>query len=64
MQNVKAAKRLQNEMERIWDILEEVTEHPVPFERAPTLLTVWVSKSEPVLIDGKALLLAPLSVEA
>ena len=65
VQNVKAAKRLvERGDERIWDILEEVIkEHPVLLNRAPTLHRLGIQAFEPVLIDGKALRLHPLSVK-
>ena len=45
--------------ERIWDILEEVIRNAVLLNRAPTLHRLGIRPSDPVMIDGKALRLAP-----
>ncbi|HPE15109.1 MAG TPA: DNA-directed RNA polymerase subunit beta' [Bacilli bacterium] len=60
--NIKAAKRLiENQDERVWDIVEEVIkEHPVLLNRAPTLHRLGIQAFEPKLVGGKAIRLHPL----
>ena len=60
--NIKAAKRMiENQDERVWDIVEEVIkEHPVMLNRAPTLHRLGIQAFEPKLIDGRAIRLHPL----
>ena len=60
--NIKAAKRLiENQDERVWDVVEEViTEHPVLLNRAPTLHRLGIQAFEPKLVSGKAIRLHPL----
>jgi len=60
--NIKAAKRLiENQDERVWDVVEEVIkEHPVLLNRAPTLHRLGIQAFEPKLIGGKAIRLHPL----
>ena len=60
--NIKAAKRMiENQDERVWDIVEEkIKEHPVLLNRAPTLHRLGIQAFEPKLIDGKAIRLHPL----
>ncbi|MDD6323056.1 MAG: DNA-directed RNA polymerase subunit beta' [Bacilli bacterium] len=60
--NIKAAKRMiENQDERIWDVVEEkIKEHPVLLNRAPTLHRLGIQAFEPKLIDGKAIRLHPL----
>ena len=60
--NIKAAKRMiENQDERVWDIVEEkIKEHPVLLNRAPTLHRLSIQAFEPKLIDGKAIRLHPL----
>ncbi len=60
--NIKAAKKLiENQDERVWDIVEEVIkEHPVLLNRAPTLHRLGIQAFEPKLIGGKAIRLHPL----
>src|SRR6186713_138010 len=55
---IKAAKRLvEQEVAEVWDILEEVIrEHPVLLNRAPTLHRLGIQAFEPVLIEGKAII--------
>lgn len=65
--NVKSAKkeveRLNNPL--VWDILEEVIrEHPVLLNRAPTLHRLGIQAFEPVLVEGKAMKLHPLTCTA
>ena len=65
-QNVKSAKRMvENEDDRVWEIIEEVIkDHPVLLNRAPTLHRLSVQAFEPVLIEGKAIRLHPLVCSA
>ncbi len=60
--NIKAAKRMiENQDERVWDIVEGVIkEHPVLLNRAPTLHRLGIQAFEPKLIEGKAIRLHPL----
>ena len=60
--NIKAAKRMiENQDERVWDIVEEkIREHPVLLNRAPTLHRLGIQAFEPKLIEGKAIRLHPL----
>ncbi len=60
--NIKAAKRMiENQDERVWDIVEEkIKEHPVMLNRAPTLHRLGIQAFEPKLIEGKAIRLHPL----
>ena len=60
--NIKAAKRMiENQDERVWDIVEEIIkEHPVLLNRAPTLHRLGIQAFEPKLIEGKAIRLHPL----
>lgn len=59
---IKQAKRLvEQEMVEVWDILADVVkEHPVLLNRAPTLHRLGIQAFEPVLHEGKAILLHPL----
>ena len=60
--NIKIAKRMiDNQDERVWDIVEEkIKEHPVMLNRAPTLHRLGIQAFEPKLIDGRAIRLHPL----
>ena len=60
--NIKAAKKMiDNQDERVWDIVEEkIKEHPVLLNRAPTLHRLGIQAFEPKLIGGKAIRLHPL----
>ena len=60
--NIKAAKRMiENQDERVWDIVEEkIKEHPVMLNRAPTLHRLGIQAFEPKLINGRAIRLHPL----
>ncbi|MBQ2948588.1 MAG: DNA-directed RNA polymerase subunit beta', partial [Clostridia bacterium] len=64
--NVKSAKRMVDRGEtRVWDILESVIkEHPVLLNRAPTLHRLGIQAFEPILVEGKAIKLHPLSCTA
>ena len=63
---LKAAKKmLERVRPEIWDILEHVTKHhPVMLNRAPTLHRLGIQAFEPVLIEGKAIQLHPLTCTA
>src|SRR5471030_1298360 len=63
---LKAAKRMLERVKpEIWDILDQVTKHhPVILNRAPTLHRLGVQAFEPVLIEGKAIQLHPLTCSA
>ena len=63
---IKAAKKMvEKEHPEVWDILAEVIqEHPVMLNRAPTLHRLGVQAFEPMLIDGKAIQLHPLTCAA
>jgi DNA-directed RNA polymerase subunit beta' len=60
---IKSAKRMiERRDEQVWDILEEVIhQHPVLLNRAPTLHRMGVQAFEPVLVEGNAIMLHPLS---
>ncbi len=59
---IKSAKRLvEKERPEVWDVLDEVIrEHPVILNRAPTLHRLGMQAFDPVLVEGKAILLHPL----
>lgn len=61
--NMKSAKRLvEKASDNVWDILEEVIQdHPVLLNRAPTLHRLGIQAYEPVLVEGRAIKLHPLS---
>jgi len=63
---LKAAKRMFEKVRpEIWDILEFVTKkHPIMLNRAPTLHRLGIQAFEPVLIEGKAIQLHPLTCAA
>jgi len=65
-QNIKAAKRMvERRRAQVWDVLGDVIqEHPVLLNRAPTLHRLGIQAFEPVLVEGKAILLHPLVCEA
>ena len=60
--NIKAAKRMiENQDERVWDIVEEkICEHPVLLNRAPTLHRLGIQAFQPKLIEGRSIRLHPL----
>ena len=64
--NIKSAKKMiENQDDRVWDVVEEVIkEHPVLLNRAPTLHRLGIQAFEPKLIDGKAIRLHPLVCSA
>lgn len=65
-QNIKAAKRyVERATDDVWDILEEVIkDHPVLLNRAPTLHRLGIQAFEPILVEGRAIKLHPLSCTA
>src|SRR6266480_188822 len=63
---IKQAKEMVEQQDPVvWDILEEVIrEHPVLLNRAPTLHRLGIQAFEPVLVEGKAIKLHPLTCTA
>jgi DNA-directed RNA polymerase subunit beta' len=60
-----AKKMIDRKTTEVWDILEEVTHgHPVMLNRAPTLHRLSIQAFEPVLIEGSAIRLHPLTCTA
>ena len=60
-----AKKMIERKTPEVWDILEEVTKgHPVMLNRAPTLHRLSIQAFEPVLIEGSAIRLHPLTCGA
>jgi len=60
-----AKKMIDRKTTDVWDILEEVTRgHPVMLNRAPTLHRLSIQAFEPVLIEGSAIRLHPLTCSA
>ncbi len=51
--NIKSAKKMiENQDERVWDVVEEVIkEHPVMLNRAPTLHRLGIQAFEPKLVE-------------
>ena len=64
--NIKSAKRMvERAKSEVWDVLEEVIkDHPVLLNRAPTLHRLGIQAFQPVLVEGKAIKLHPLSCTA
>ena len=64
--NIKAAKkRVENEEREVFEALGEIVkEHPVLLNRAPTLHRLGIQAFLPVLVEGKAIRLHPLSCHA
>ena len=64
--NIKAAKKMVEKGEpAVWDALEFVIkEHPVMLNRAPTLHRLGIQAFEPVLVEGRAIKLHPLTCTA
>lgn len=58
---VTAKRLIQEQSSLIWDVLQQVMQsHPVLLNRAPTLHRLGVQAFQPILIDGRAILLHPL----
>lgn len=64
--NIKSAKKMvERANPKVWDVLEKVIkDHPVLLNRAPTLHRLGIQAFEPVLVEGKAIKLHPLSCTA
>ena len=64
--NIKSAKRMVERVQnQVWDVLEEViTDHPVLLNRAPTLHRLGIQAFQPILVEGRAIKLHPLSCTA
>ncbi|MBT7703678.1 DNA-directed RNA polymerase subunit beta' [Candidatus Peregrinibacteria bacterium] len=60
--NIKNAERLITASKReVWDILEKITKnHYVLLNRAPTLHRLGIQAFQPVLVEGKAIMIHPL----
>jgi len=60
--NIKSAKKMVDKGQtEVWDALEVVIkEHPVLLNRAPTLHRLGIQAFEPILVEGRALMLHPL----
>ncbi len=62
--NIKSAKKMEGVTE-VWDALDMIIkDHPVMLNRAPTLHRLGIQAFEPVLVDGRALKLHPLTCTA
>src|SRR6202165_1174641 len=63
---IKQAKELVEQQDPVvWDILEEVIkDHPIMLNRAPTLHRLGIQAFQPVLVEGKAIKLHPLTCTA
>ena len=64
--NIKTARKyVMRGSDIVWNILEEIIkEHPVLLNRAPTLHRLGIQAFEPVLVEGRAIKLHPLSCGA
>lgn len=64
--NIKTARRLiEKAADFVWDILEDVIkDHPVLLNRAPTLHRLGIQAFEPILVEGRAIQLHPLTCPA
>ena len=64
--NIKSARKMvEKARDEVWDCLEVVIkEHPVMLNRAPTLHRLGIQAFEPVLVEGRALKLHPLTCTA
>jgi len=64
--NIKSAKKMVDKgTTEVWDALDVIIkDHPVMLNRAPTLHRLGIQAFEPVLVDGRALKLAPLNCTA
>ncbi len=59
---IKSAKKMaEKATPEVWEVLEEVIkEHPVVLNRAPTLHRLGIQAFQPILVDGKAIMIHPL----
>ncbi len=64
--NIKSAKKMVDKgRAEVWDALEIVIkDHPVMLNRAPTLHRLGIQAFEPVLVEGRAIKLHPLTCTA
>ena len=64
--NIKSARKMvERSKDEVWDALEIVIkDHPVMLNRAPTLHRLGIQAFEPVLVEGRAIKLHPLSCTA
>ena len=64
--NIKNAKKVVEKAgSEVWDALETViTDHPVFLNRAPTLHRLGIQSFQPVLVEGRAMKLHPLTCTA
>lgn len=64
--NIKSARKMvERSKPEVWDALEIVIkDHPVMLNRAPTLHRLGIQAFEPVLVEGRAIKLHPLSCTA
>ena len=64
--NIKSARKMvERAKPEVWDALEVVIKgHPVMLNRAPTLHRLGIQAYEPVLVEGRAIKLHPLSCTA
>ena len=64
--NIKSARKMvERSNPAVWDALEIVIkDHPVMLNRAPTLHRLGIQAFEPVLVEGRAIKLHPLSCTA
>ncbi len=64
--NIKSARKMvERSRNEVWDALEVVIkDHPVMLNRAPTLHRLGIQAFEPVLVEGRAIKLHPLSCTA
>ena len=64
--NIKSARKMvEKARDEVWDCLEAVIkDHPVMLNRAPTLHRLGIQAFEPVLVEGRALKLHPLTCTA
>ena len=62
--NIKNAKRMVEKLSpEVWEILEDVIkDHPVMLNRAPTLHRLGIQAFEPVLVEGRAIKITPISL--
>jgi DNA-directed RNA polymerase subunit beta' len=64
--NIKSAKKMVDKgVAEVWDALDVVIkDHPVMLNRAPTLHRLGIQAFEPVLVEGRAIKLHPLTCTA
>ena len=64
--NIKSAKKMVDKGKaEVWDALDVVIkDHPVMLNRAPTLHRLGIQAFEPVLVEGRAIKLHPLTCTA